>query len=179
MSPREAFGESPEIEVRSAAPGWISIHTAPEVECKDKVVRFFRSQLIDLPEDLREKLGLAVDELLGNAIEHGAKLAPKLGVDLTFIRTERMVLIHVKDAGPGFSMNEVAHAAVNNPPEEPLRHIEFRSQLGMRPGGFGIMLVKQVADELVYNEQGNEVIFLKYLDGASRAGSDPRSKPRA
>ncbi len=41
------------------------------------------------------------------------------------------------------------------------------------------MLVKQVADELVYNEQGNEVIFLKYLDGASRAGSDPRSKPRA
>jgi anti-sigma regulatory factor (Ser/Thr protein kinase) len=77
-----------------------------------------------------------------------------------------MVLIHVKDAGPGFSMNDVAHAAVNNPPEEPLRHIEFRSQLGMRPGGFGIMLVKQVADELLYNEQGNEVVFLKYLDGA-------------
>jgi anti-sigma regulatory factor (Ser/Thr protein kinase) len=121
---------------------------------------------MDLSEDLREKLGLAMDELLGNAIEHGGKRAPKFGVDLTFIRTERMVLIHVKDAGPGFSINEVVHAAVNNPPEEPLRHIEFRSQLGMRPGGFGIMLVKQVADELVYNEQGNEVIFLKYLDGA-------------
>jgi anti-sigma regulatory factor (Ser/Thr protein kinase) len=33
----------------------------------------------------------------------------------------------------------------------------------MRPGGFGIMLVKQIADELIYNEAGNEVMLVKYL----------------
>jgi anti-sigma regulatory factor (Ser/Thr protein kinase) len=37
----------------------------------------------------------------------------------------------------------------------------------MRPGGFGIMLVRQIADELIYNEAGNEVILVKYLDGAT------------
>jgi anti-sigma regulatory factor (Ser/Thr protein kinase) len=31
--------------------------------------------------------------------------------------------------------------------------------------GFGIMLVRQIADELIYNEAGNEVILVKYLDG--------------
>jgi anti-sigma regulatory factor (Ser/Thr protein kinase) len=35
--------------------------------------------------------------------------------------------------------------------------------MGMRPGGFGIMLVKQIADELVYNERGNEVLLIKLL----------------
>ncbi len=37
----------------------------------------------------------------------------------------------------------------------------------MRPGGFGIMLVKQIADELIYNESGNEVMLIKHLDGAT------------
>lgn len=33
----------------------------------------------------------------------------------------------------------------------------------MRPGGFGILIAKQVVDELVYNGPGNEVIMVKYL----------------
>jgi len=60
-------------------------------------------------------------------------------------------------------MLNFAHAAVNNSAGDPLRHLKHRSKLGMRPGGFGIMLVKQVADDLIYNEQGNEVVFVKYL----------------
>ena len=70
----------------------------------------------------------------------------------------------IGDAGPGFSLNAIAHAAVSNPPEEPLRHTQFRNDLGMRPGGFGILLVKQIADELIYSERGNEVVLVKFLD---------------
>ena len=33
----------------------------------------------------------------------------------------------------------------------------------MRPGGFGIMMTRQLVDELIYNEQGNEVLLIKYL----------------
>lgn len=117
----------------------------------------------DLLGDLGERLSLALDELLGNAIEHGSKAEPRRGIEVTFIRTGRMVMIQLRDAGPGFSLNAVPHAAVNNPPEDPLRHAEYRSQLGMRPGGFGILLVKQIADDLIYNERGNEVVFVKYL----------------
>lgn len=78
-----------------------------------------------------------------------------------------MVLLQIRDAGPGFELDAVAHAAVNNPPEDPLRHAELRSQMGLRPGGFGILLVKQIADDLIYNERGNEVAFVKYLDRQS------------
>jgi hypothetical protein len=33
----------------------------------------------------------------------------------------------------------------------------------MRPGGFGILMAKKLVDELLYNEQGNEVLLVKYL----------------
>jgi anti-sigma regulatory factor (Ser/Thr protein kinase) len=75
-----------------------------------------------------------------------------------------MIQFQIKDTGPGFSMDGAKHAAINNPPEEPLRHAHYRTEKGMRPGGFGIMLVKQIADELIYNEAGNEVVLVKYLD---------------
>ena len=74
-----------------------------------------------------------------------------------------MILLQIRDAGPGFDLNGVPHAAVNNPPDDPLRHAKTREKMGMRPGGFGILLVKQIADDLIYNEQGNAVVLVKYL----------------
>ena len=45
-----------------------------------------------------------------------------------------------------------------------MEHAEIREKLGMRPGGFGILMTRQLVDELIYNEQGNEVLLIKYLD---------------
>jgi anti-sigma regulatory factor (Ser/Thr protein kinase) len=163
LNAKEAFRGSAKIQVKSAQQGWISLWIAPDMKSRAQVVGFFRSQMQDLPSDLCEKLSLAVDELLGNAIEHGCD-SPSCRVEFTAIRTARMLMFQVKDAGPGFSLDDMPHAALNNPPEEPLRHVEYRSQNGMRPGGFGIMMVKQIADELMYNEQGNEVVMVKYFD---------------
>jgi anti-sigma regulatory factor (Ser/Thr protein kinase) len=39
-----------------------------------------------------------------------------------------------------------------------------RSEMGLRPGGFGMLIARTVADELVYNEFGNEVLLVKHLD---------------
>jgi two-component system, OmpR family, response regulator len=164
VSAREAFRGTPEIQVKSSAPGWTCLHIAPELSLKDRVVGFFRSQLLnDLSPELCEQITLAMDELLGNALEHGCNTEPKLGVELAYIRTNRSLLFHLRDAGPGFSLDSLDHAALNNPPEDPLRHASFRSEMGLRPGGYGIMLVKKIADELIYNETGNEVLFIKYL----------------
>jgi hypothetical protein len=33
----------------------------------------------------------------------------------------------------------------------------------VRPGGFGILLTRNLVDELIYSEKGNEVLFIKYL----------------
>ena len=163
ISAKEAFHGIADIEVRSSLPRWICLRIAPELELKRKVVDFFRGQFESLSEDLCGRLCMALDELLSNAIEHGGKMDPRCGCELTYLRTARSIQIQIRDAGPGFSLSSINHAAVNNPPEDPLRHTEFRSQMGLRPGGFGIMLVKQIADELIYNEAGNEVVLVKYL----------------
>ncbi len=128
---------------------------------------YVRCEMADLNDELGEQLLLAVDELLRNAIEHGCKEdnCAQCMVQFSYFRTARMIQFQIKDNGPGFSMETVPHAAINNPPEEPLRHAHYRTEKGMRPGGFGIMLVKQIADELIYNEAGNEVVLVKYLDG--------------
>jgi anti-sigma regulatory factor (Ser/Thr protein kinase) len=164
VSAREGFDTNERIRVKSRRPGWVSLSVSPSLEAKEVIAEYFREQLDQLPEGLAEALLLAVDELVSNAIEHGCGLEPNSSVDVSLIRTNRMILIYVRDDGAGFSMNSVGHAAVNNPPDNPLRHTELRSQMGLRPGGFGIMLAKQVADELIYNEHGNAVVLLKYLD---------------
>jgi len=127
---------------------------------------YVRCEVSDLSSELGEQLSLAVDELLRNAIEHGCRDGSQCTIEFTYMRTARMIQFQIRDTGPGFSMDSVAHAAINNPPEEPLRHAHYRSEKGMRPGGFGIMLVKQIADELIYNEAGNEVVLVKYLGKA-------------
>jgi anti-sigma regulatory factor (Ser/Thr protein kinase) len=161
---REVFSGSANVEVRSSSPGWICLMIAPDLTLKDRVVNFLRSQMeTELAPELCEQLAIAMDELLSNAIEHGCKTVPQGGVELTYIRTAKIVLFQTRDAGPGFSIKQVPHAAVNNPPEDPLRHTKFRVRKGLRPGGFGIMLVRQIADELIYNESGNEAVLIKYL----------------
>jgi anti-sigma regulatory factor (Ser/Thr protein kinase) len=163
VNARQVFAAYPDIEVLSASPGWTHLHLSPTHESRERVTGYVRSEMADLPDDLCEQLALATDELLGNAIEHGRGPDPKGAIEFTLVRTARLILLHIGDAGPGFSLNAIAHAAVSNPPEEPLLHAQYRTKMGLRPGGFGIMLVKQIADELIYSETGNEVMLVKYL----------------
>jgi len=107
---------------------------------------------------------MAFRELLMNAIEHGGKFDPKQYVEISYMRTRRAVACRIKDPGEGFSLVEIPHAAVMNPPDDPLRHLTYREAEHLRPGGFGVLLVKNSIDELLYNEQGNEVVLVKYLD---------------
>src|SRR5947208_8178781 len=146
VTAREAFLHVQGVQVKSDSPGWTTLCIPPDLRLKDQVVAFFRSLMRqDLPPELCEELGTAMDELMGNAIEHGSKSESHKGVEVTYIRTPRILLFQTRDAGPGFSLDGVNHAAVNNPPDNPLRHAEFRRQMGLRPGGFGIMPVKQDA----------------------------------
>jgi anti-sigma regulatory factor (Ser/Thr protein kinase) len=160
---RQFFADDHDIEVLSALPGWIHLRINTSIGLIEKLGRFVRQELADLPAHLRDELGLAMDELLSNSMEHGCRLDSECAVDFKIIRTPRAVLFQIKDGGLGFSIDRMAHAAVNNPPEEPLRHTQLRDEMGLRPGGFGLLLVKKIADELLYNEQGNEVMLVKYL----------------
>ena len=70
-------------------------------------------------------------------------------------------MYRIADPGPGFSFDELDHAASRTTIR--LEHIKIREEKGLRAGGFGLLMVRAQVDELVYNEKQNEVIFMKYL----------------
>ena len=160
------------IDVISATPEWIRIRARCDLPTADRVLQFF-DEIAELPNPERHSVGAAFREMLTNAIEHGAGLDPSQQVEISYVRGKRMVTCRISDPGEGFTLDEIPHAAVANPEGDPLRHLEYRNAHGLRPGGFGVLLAQRLVDELVYSEQGNEVILVKYLD------SDPKTPPRA
>ena len=154
---------SPPIEVISAKPHWVELLIPCTREAAERIQSFLMKLEADLPDHLRDTIGLAFKELLLNAVEWGGKLDPNRKVRIAHVRSSRLLLYRVADPGPGFSFKDLTHAAVGQPADEPIAHVNIRDQLGIRPGGFGIAMIRAMADELLYNETQNEVIFIKYL----------------
>ena len=154
---------APPIEVVSARPDWVELVVPCTREAADRLHAVMAQLETDLPEELRESVGYAFRELLMNAVEWGGKLDPKHTVKISYLRAKRMLLYRIADPGPGFSMEGLDHAAISHP-DNPIEHMEVRESKGLRPGGFGILMVKAKVDELIYNEAQNEVVFIKYLD---------------
>jgi anti-sigma regulatory factor (Ser/Thr protein kinase)/CheY-like chemotaxis protein len=163
------------IDVVSATPEWIRIYARCDVKTADRVLQFF-DEIAELPNPERSAVGMAFREMLMNAIEHGGRLDPSQQVEISYLRARHMVTCLISDPGEGFTLDEIPHAAIANPADEPLRHIEYRDARGMRPGGFGVLLTQRLIDELVYNEQGNEVTLVKYLDLTPRASATEQAK---
>ena len=150
------------IELISATPEWISIIARCDKKTADRLVQFFQ-EISDLPISEKEDVATAFREMLLNAIEHGGNFDPDQYVEVAYVRTSKLVMCRIKDPGEGFSLDEIHHAAINNPSYDPIRHILFREARGLRPGGYGVLLAKHLVDELLYSEKGNEVLLVKYL----------------
>jgi two-component system, OmpR family, response regulator len=153
----------PAIEVMSANSQWVELMVPCERSVVSRVQSFLLHMDVDLPADVIEKVGYAFRELLNNAIEWGGHLDPNLKVRVSYIKTKRMLMYRLDDPGPGFKLEDLKHAAINNPVDNPMAHMQEREAKGLRPGGLGLMLTQQLVDELVYNETRNEVVLIKYL----------------
>lgn len=158
------------IDVVSATPEWIRIRARCDLRTADRVLQFF-DEIAELPDPERSTVGMAFREMLTNAIEHGGRLDPNEQVEISYLRARHMVTCQITDPGEGFTLDEIPHAAIANPADDPLRHVEYRNACGMRPGGFGVLLTQQLVDELVYSERGNEVTLIKYLDLEPQPGA--------
>lgn len=162
---RQTLGKStriPEIEVISARPEWVELSVPCSLDAAERLEGFMAQLDTKLPEEVRVAAGHAFHELLMNAIEWGGKLNPKRRVRISYLRSKRMVLYRISDPGPGFKLADLDHAAITY--DEPMQHGDIREEKGLRPGGFGLMMVKASVDELLYNEAMNEVVFVKYLE---------------
>ena len=169
---REALGASdgPPIEVVSARPDWVELVVPCTREAAGRIEEVMSHLDAALAPDVRASIGYAFRELLLNAVEWGGKLDPSRTVRIACLRAKRMVMYRIADPGTGFKIDELPHAAIGQSSDDPIAHIHVREAKGLRPGGFGLMTVQASVDELLYNEQRNEVVFVKYLDG------DPESQ---
>jgi len=154
------------IEVLSATPNWIRLAASCDLRTAERLVQFI-NEIADLPETERENVATAFREILLNAIEHGANFNPNEYVEISYLRARHMVMCRVKDPGEGFSLEQIRHSALANPPEDPIRHATYREEQGLRPGGYGVLVARGLVDELIYNEKGNDVLLIKYLEGAA------------
>lgn len=152
------------IEVVSASPHWVELLVPCEPGVADRVQGFMSALKAGLPDEMRQSVGQAFREMLLNAIEWGGQFDPTRKVRVSYLRAQRMLLYRIADPGAGFRLENLAHAAVGNPPDDPIRHMQAREEKGLRPGGFGILLTLAKVDEVLYNEAHNEVVLVKYLD---------------
>jgi|SRR5215831_4810578 len=155
------------IEIRTATPEWIQLAVRCQVLCADRLLQFMK-EITDLPEDERYRVGVAFREMLLNAMEHGGGLDPNSYVEIEYVRARRMVSCRISDPGPGFTLDEISHAAVANPDDDPIRHAKIRDEMGLRPGGLGILLAQHMLDQVLFGQNGNEVLLIKYLDQAQK-----------
>jgi anti-sigma regulatory factor (Ser/Thr protein kinase) len=151
------------IEVVSGLPHWLTLRVACRRVTAERLVVFMTELQDALPDDERHLLIAAFRELLLNAMEHGAGFNAEKVVEVTAAKTARAIVYHFRDPGDGFDPDDLKHAASEPTAEQIVASALHRSEQGLRPGGFGMLIARSVADELVYNERRNEVLLIKHL----------------
>jgi serine/threonine-protein kinase RsbW len=87
-----------------------------------------------------ERLWLAIQEGIGNAMRHGNKLDKRKPIMVTFSPLAQKLEIRIKDSGPGVNLERLPNP---NLPENLLR-----------PCGRGVYFMKQVMDSVTMETDG-------------------------
>jgi DNA-binding response OmpR family regulator len=155
-------GTRDDIEVLSGQPHWITLRVSCRLLTAERLVRFLTELETTLPDPDRDLLITAFREMLLNAMEHGGGFDPENVVEVSAAKTGRAIVYHLRDPGHGFRPPDAQEIAAAADPSVLLLKAAERAEAGMRPGGLGLLIVRQIVDELVYNERGNEVLLIKY-----------------
>jgi DNA-binding response OmpR family regulator len=115
------------------------------------------------------QLRQAVMEMAHNAIEWGNRHQSERLVNITYRVYDDSLEIVVRDQGSGFDRSQLPHAAV---PDDPFTHLDVREKLGLRAGGFGLLICQGMVDEMRYNDLGNEVTLIKRFRSSRLATLD-------
>lgn len=103
-----------------------------------------------LDDDIYGNIMIAVIESVNNAIVHGNNADKQKNVDLSLFLDEEQIRFIIKDEGNGFNINDLPDPTA---PE----NLE-------RTGGRGIFLMKHLADEVSFENDGQKVELTFYLN---------------
>lgn len=98
-------------------------------------------QSVGVHEDVYGNVLIAVTEAVNNAIIHGNKLKSDSPVGLEVFTNEESFWFNIKDSGDGFDY-------MNLPDPTAPENIE-------KENGRGIFLMRNLADEVAFNDKGN------------------------
>ena len=98
---------------------------------------------LKIPEDNYGNILIALTEAVNNAIHHGNKLDANKKTSVACIQDESKLKFRIEDQGAGFDFNNLPD------PTDP-ENIE-------KPNGRGIFLMKNLADEVSFEENGRIV----------------------
>ncbi len=148
------------IDVEYDPHGWFEVSGNSDASILYRYRRFLG--LLDkfrIAEPAASEVRLALEELGRNAIEWGNRndIAKKVRFGCRILPGK--IIVYIEDEGAGFDP-----AVVPDPSIDPLAHIQNRIDSGKRLGGYGIHLIKNLMDKLIYNAKGNRVVAIKYLD---------------
>jgi hypothetical protein len=148
----------PAIVVVSASPTWIEVLVPCARDVADRIQSYIRQLEVDLPREVRDTVGLVFRELLLDAMERNGHLDPNCRLRIAYLRAQRMLLYRISGAAMGSGTVDSAqrHAVAAAGPALPAA-----AETTLRPGH---LLALTQADELLFNEAGNEVVVVKYLD---------------
>lgn len=153
---------SPSIIVLSARPGWVELLVPCVRAVADRVEGVMATLETDLPEEVRGSVGMVFRELLHDAMEGDGYFDPNRRVRISFLRAQRMLMYRIADAGYGFRAGDVPDAEPSGSSAEDRQPQPAPTiQTLLRPG---LLIARQLADEVLVNEARNEVVFVKYLD---------------
>jgi two-component system, OmpR family, response regulator len=120
--------------------------------------------LTPLSDDEIHQVRYATVEMIENAAEWGNRRRKDLMVTIDYEVTDEMVKFVITDEGPGFNPNDIPHAAGQG---DPIAHMAIREKIGLREGGFGILISRGMVDHFSYNEAGNQVTLVKHFKSRS------------
>ena len=111
-----------------------------------------------------EKIWLAIQEGIANAMRHGNKLDTSKTVSVKFIPSSDKIEIQIKDQGPGIDLEAIPNP---NLPENILR-----------PYGRGVYLMKQIMDSVDMDiaGSGSTLILVKHRKGLRNPAMQGRGR---
>lgn len=148
-----------------AIEGEIHVELNSELPFLQEVNDFLLNLELAKPLTGEQVFGLrqALMEMGQNAIEWGNQHRSEALVTITYRIHADHVEIVVRDQGQGFDPGNIAHATSE---DDPIAHMDVREKLGLREGGFGLMISRGLVDELRHNAIGNEVTLIKRFSAA-------------
>jgi serine/threonine-protein kinase RsbW len=127
----------------------ISLRVPSDVSCIEEVVDLLMrhcSAANWLCRRMRFNFRVAVAEALANAIVAGNQENPSKSVEVAAELGPDQVRIVVTDQGPGFNPAEI---------QAPILPEDLD-----RPNGRGLFLIRQLVDDVQFNEQGNSICMM-------------------